>query len=331
MTMSIQMHALPIMLEAIKTTPLPSNAITKLALAFIPIAIGGITALLSRKILTQEQLQSQLLDACFQTDLEEAKALIKQGATIPENDERFATALTETCKGNVKSRSEKEVKLAELLIQNGLNPNTPDQTGVSAMEIVCMHRGRKSIHLAKIFSDQVDPNTLGPYNEWPFLHIAAANLNRGVARVLLEKGENITTIDEQQTTALHIACMAGKSEQSGLNFVKMLFENGGKNLIDQKDSEGNTPLHLAFRRCDQKLIEFLLDQGANTKIINNRGELPVNIQDANGNTPLHLAYFMKNTNLIQLLRNERADMNIQNHDGDTSLQLHQVQQRLQKN
>ena len=79
--------------------------------------------------------------------------------------------------------------------------------------------------------------------------------------------------------------MAGELRQ-----VKQLLYNSTLGIINEKDSEGSTPLHRAVRNMHSEMIEFLLNMGAD-----------VDVTEADGVTALHVAASLGNVDCIYLL------------------------------
>jgi len=59
--------------------------------------------------------------------------------------------------------------------------------------------------------------------------------------------------------------------------VKKLVECGAN--VNIQDSNGNTPLHLAYLRRDQEMIKFLEDNGADKNCKNHNGKSPSDMSD----------------------------------------------------
>lgn len=72
-------------------------------------------------------------------------------------------------------------------------------------------------------------------------------------------------------TAAHVAALNDQ-----LEVLRMLAEHGFnfKAGEDLKNAEGNTPLHLACERPNLEIILFLVLQGSDTTIKNNKGSKP---------------------------------------------------------
>ena len=66
--------------------------------------------------------------------------------------------------------------------------------------------------------------------------------------------------------------------------------------MDHCDSQGRTPLYLAFDRGHIKIVELLLEHGAN-----------VNMATGSGWTPFHFACFKTSTRLVEKLLERKAE------------------------
>jgi len=105
-------------------------------------------------------------------------------------------------------------------------------------------------------------------------------------------------------TALHIACLSGRSKM-----VELLLKNGANvNIIDQ--SGKLSPLHEAVMSGNKLIVAFLLEKGAMKDVADNYG-----------NTPLHLAVKSVNTGIIKLLIISGCNVNVKTLDKITPIHL----------
>lgn len=166
------------------------------------------------------------------------------------------------------------------------------------------------------------PNTMsGPDDEVPYwrriqdigdtpLHIAANNGHVKMVRLLLDNSADPRAQNEREETALHSAIRWKK-----LVVVSQLLSET-PDLIDAKNWEDRTPLHLAVINQSIDISKYLLDQGAN-----------VNTLGSNGRTSLHLAVSSNNEKLVTLLLEKGADYNIVSRDGETPVDLALISKR----
>ena len=76
-------------------------------------------------------------------------------------------------------------------------------------------------------------------------------------------------------SSLHIAADNGHRD-----LVDMLLRSGS--IVDEPDSEGNTPLHRATNKRKLDVIQRLLRQGADPNLMNTAGRTPVHIAVSTG-------------------------------------------------
>jgi ankyrin repeat protein len=129
------------------------------------------------------------------------------------------------------------------------------------------------------------------------------------------------------------------------NKIKALLQQDPK-LVNDKDKNGDTPLHVAALHGQVAAVQALLDAGADANAKNNYGPFtpgdlydkvlastshqdPVGVLTVhgddtrylqNGYTPLHLAVFsVKHRQIVEMLVNKGADINAQPASGATPL------------
>lgn len=86
-------------------------------------------------------------------------------------------------------------------------------------------------------------------------------------KFLIKNGADINKKDDIGQTALHRATLIPKGET--LEPLKYLIEQGAD--INAKDNEGNTPLFIAYALGNYDAVKVLINAGADTSIINNKG------------------------------------------------------------
>ncbi len=103
------------------------------------------------------------------------------------------------------------------------------------------------------------------------LHLAAAGLWTGVARLLLESGADPNAQNRRGATPLHYACdprprSGGTWDPAAqASLIKVLVEHGAE--IDRGDRGGATPLHRAVRARSVAAVRQLLALGARTDCV----------------------------------------------------------------
>jgi ankyrin repeat protein len=145
------------------------------------------------------------------------------------------------------------------------------------------------------------------------LHMAASHNAPEICRMLLEHNANPNAQNYAKMSPLHIA---------GPNVVRMLVEAGAD--VNKPEHLCNTPLHYFISsRYPVKIIDYMLQRGANPSAIDLYGKTPLHIaakfgdyeiveilldygaspthMDENGWTPITIAQKMENYHLISML------------------------------
>jgi len=140
-------------------------------------------------------------------------------------------------------------------------------------------------------------------------------MGKDVACLLLEyMGDYLNYESMGGKSALIFACSC--KHKSRLNTVKYLLESGASVTSPKHSKHGKSPLIHAVEWKQEKLLELLLDYGAD-----------VNVQDSNnGFTPLMYAAKFNNRDLCEFLLERGADKSLKNKHGKTAVQLAKMDQ-----
>lgn len=127
------------------------------------------------------------------------------------------------------------------------------------------------------------------------LHWAVANAEASFAiRMINDWSEKIFFNAQDgctQGTALHLALRKGRRNPHWDEMVDLLIRHTD---VDIQDKHGNTPLHFAFARRDQKWIQVLLEKGANPFIQNHAGQMPEDLWHLDENAYMDFIKFFDN-------------------------------------
>ncbi len=176
-----------------------------------------------------------------------------------------------------------DVNTIELLIQNGANPNAraSDWFGYTPLHVACAYGNVSAV--AALLKVNIDLASKTESGETP-LSIAIESPTgmdhppgsiRDIAKLLLQAGSNATTKNNRGFTPLHWLAWNAEGE---IEIAKLLLKHGAD--VNALDSQGRSPLHWAAVGNDAKLVTWLLENGANPTIQDNknRGLVPTEQQ-----------------------------------------------------
>jgi ankyrin repeat protein/uncharacterized caspase-like protein len=121
--------------------------------------------------------------------------------------------------------------------------------------------------------------------------------------------------------------------------------------VNEKDSNGNSFLHIAVHENNEELVKFLISKGADVNIKNNYGETPlqiaadknnleiitqlvshdaeINIKDSSGLTPLDDAIYQGQMETVKYLISKGAEINIKDTTGKTPLHYAAIRNKVE--
>ncbi|KAJ3434892.1 repeat protein [Anaeramoeba flamelloides] len=137
------------------------------------------------------------------------------------------------------------------------------------------------------------------------LFLAAENNQLNTAKLLIEKGVDVNSINFGESTALYISAKYGFEK-----LVKLLVENGANINTKTLCNKNSFPLYVSSKRGYDKIVKFLLDKGAN-----------LDLTTSNKSTALMASAKKGNFNILKSLVKGGAKVNLMNIYGMTPLLL----------
>lgn len=220
-----------------------------------------------------------LIEAARDGDMPAIKAGLARGDDIHEVDKDGMDAL-------MMALLHYEKDIAELLFENGANPNAKDKHGHSALLWAIW---RQFVKLAeKLIEAGADVNFRAEDGKTALMYVAAhphMKDHHHLVHLLMDKGANVDVMDNQGHNAMYLAAMNGHAD-----CVDALVEHNADMDVPMKP-RGYTSLHVAAENGHEEVVEHLLRAGA-----------AVTIESNDGHTPLDLAVRNHRRNIVDLIQ-----------------------------
>ncbi|XP_062510650.1 transient receptor potential cation channel subfamily A member 1-like [Corticium candelabrum] len=254
------------------------------------------------------------------------------------------------------------VEVAKLLLECGCKLLDEESSSESAFHLAC---SQGSLEMAKVIIENCSLpshdvlSSQDPSGQTP-LHKAAIFNHTEMVKYLIDSGANINAVDKHGRTALLLAAQAGATEcvrflisngadvqvrdmglrnvlhvaiQFGHEVAEVVLERvtATRELLDEHDAHGLTPLHYASKRGKLKPVQLMLELGATPNPKNNQHQSPlhfaakygryqtakrllqgpsgkqmINEEDRLGDTPLHYASRNGFPRVVELLLGQGA-------------------------
>ena len=186
---------------------------------------------------------------------EVAKLLIDKDALLRSCDQWKYTSLH-------RAADNGSLKVASLLVEKGADVNARDQWGYTPLHRACRN-GHLNI-VKVLFSKMVDKELKDDFGITPFLR-AAQEGHVEISEFLLGNGADVFVLTQEGDSIFHLLAQEGVAKA-----FEWALSKCGK-LINTKNNNGLTPLHVAARNKNHIAISFLLRNGALFAAKNNDG------------------------------------------------------------
>ncbi|CAB0028180.1 unnamed protein product [Trichogramma brassicae] len=170
-----------------------------------------------------------------------------------------------------------------LLLKHGADPNQSNEDGTTPLHVICQTYSFDHSVISMLL-ESVDElqqtvliNAQDKWGDTP-MHLALKDGNDiGAVQELLRRGANPNLANAKGQTPLHVICQRNGNDYMLKPFFDICDEKRHPVLLNVRDNEGNTPLHLAVLCENAEMIESLLRRGVDPCLANAEGLTPLHI------------------------------------------------------
>ncbi len=287
-----------------------------------------------REMSEEEKVQA-FFTAVENEDVDKVKSLIEGGLSINVKNSSGDNALGAILKVNtIKERPERLI-IIDYLLDKGISIDHIDGLGWTYLHHAVGYNYLSTVK--RLLDRGIDYKVSSPIGGTAIFFAKTADM----AKLLLtRKSGNIDEVNEDGDSLLHNVC--------GANPLFELVKFYSKKIdVNIKNKKGETPLTKLlsdsyFPNEMMKIINYLLDHGADINVVDNDGQSPlmaalrnrelqmniiellidrgadVDIQDKRGIQPIHFAA-MKNLDILKLLESNGVNLNARSGNSETPL------------
>ena len=258
---------------------------------------GLITFLIERKAnvnIKNSSGATPLHEAVRSGNVNVIRQIIKSDAEIDAQDAKGNSPL------HIAAPPANHLDVINLLLQNGANPNLRDDHGDTPLHVL-VSLNRKPEVVQALFAGNVDISARNINGQTP-LYLAVQESRFALIPLLLAKGSDIFAADNSGVTPFDYAMKlkgpvldalitpetARQKDSAGNTILHLAVRNKGDALIigkildqkaniDARNRDGDTALHIAARTNQREAGEYILSKGANIFYSNSKGESPLYI------------------------------------------------------
>ena len=147
-----------------------------------------------------------------------------------------------------------------MLVENGANVNYTGSGLGTPLYLACQNENVAVVNY--LVYRGADINNNSNYNrETPIIQ-ACRNLNKDIVKFLIKEGADINVANLHGVTPISLLCRCvSKGNESAFSIIKLLIRNG-VNLNVVENDDVTTPLLIASRYRNAKLVALLIENGA---------------------------------------------------------------------
>ena len=268
----------------------------------------------------EKTMGNSLHSAAEAGDVAEIKSLLAIGFSIDRRDDEGRTPFMVAAKNG-------KLQAATYLLKQGADPTLQSNKGWNVLHYASRGGNREVCELMLSHVPSIDSITKEGHTP---LMIAAANDELQAVKCLLKQGADPSLQDDRGWNVLHFASRGGNPE-----VIELMLSHVP--CIDSRTKEGYTPLMIAAFTDKLQAVKYLLKQGTDPSLQDNRGWNVLHVASQGGNlevielmlshvpsidsrtkegfTPLMIAAFTDKLQAVKYLLKQDADPSLQDNRG----------------
>ncbi|XP_067678535.1 ankyrin repeat domain-containing protein 50-like [Haliotis asinina] len=281
-----------------------------------------------RKVCVEDSLSCELNSASKTGDIRKVKEILSQGHVDIDCKERIGRTPVMWAAGE----GHKEV--VDLLVSRGANLSIRDGFGLTILHSACLG-GDVDLVKNVISQNMLDINGRVHCGRTAVM-MAAENRHRDVVKLLVDKGADVSVVDETGDNIIHCACMGGD-----VGVVKYILSKSMVD-VDRRGSNKMTPIMVAKNYKHREVVDLLVSKWPDgslkyykhrsilqsacrkgnidmVKFILSQNTVSINTGWKATITPIMIAAEMGHKEVVKLLVSSGADVSLADNKGDNIL------------
>ncbi|XP_067661926.1 ankyrin repeat domain-containing protein 50-like [Haliotis asinina] len=184
----------------------------------------------------------------------------------------------------------KHKEVVELLLSKRADGSLRYYNHINMLLSACKKRDMEVVKFI-LSQNIVDVDSRGPRKKTPVM-LAALYGYKEVVELLVEKGANLSLVNDRGRNILHVACLKGRLE------VLMYILSLSTVDINSRDVRQKTPVMTAAESGQKEVVELLVERGANLSLVCDRGRNILHLACSRGH--MEVVKYILSQNIVDI-------------------------------